>query len=111
MQWNTATLKGNRIAWALNQQLTSTEAKEMFFRNSEWGPEANKATIDEIYNYPIKEGGIMGELIDMTDKDLISKVYLEEKLFLTWNHGRTVLMGDGMTVLLFARCAVYPLKT
>ncbi|KAG0081982.1 hypothetical protein BGZ92_011947 [Podila epicladia] len=93
--WNTATLKGNRIAWALNHQLTPTESKEMFFRNSEWKPEANKATIDEIYNYPIKEGGIMGDLIDMTDKDLISKVYFEEKLFLTWNYGRTMQPAAG----------------
>ena len=68
----------------------------MFFRNSEWGPEANKSTTDEIYNYPIKEGGVLGDLIDATDKDLISRVYIEDKLFKTWNHGRTVLIGDGM---------------
>lgn len=83
----------------------------MFFRNSEWGPEANKATIDEIYNYPVKVGGVLGDLIDATDKDLISKVCIEEKLFTTWNHGRTVLIGDGMNILLFAKCAVYSLKT
>lgn len=68
----------------------------MFFRNSEWGSEANKSAIDEGYNYPIKVGGILGDLIDATDKDLISKVYQEEKLFKTWNHGRTALIGDGM---------------
>ncbi|KAG0318430.1 hypothetical protein BG000_004245 [Podila horticola] len=93
--WNTTKLKGNRIAWIVNHQLTSKESKEMFFRNSEWGPEANKTTIDEVYNYPLKEGGVLGDLIDATDKDLISKVYYEEKLFTTWNHGRTVLIGDG----------------
>ncbi|KAI1293403.1 hypothetical protein EDD11_008426 [Mortierella claussenii] len=30
-----------------------------------------------------------------TPKDLISKVYVEEKMFETWYHGRTVLIGDG----------------
>lgn len=36
----------------------------------------------------------MGDLIDLTDPETISKVLLEQKLFDTWYHGRTVLMGD-----------------
>ncbi|KAG0017929.1 hypothetical protein BGZ81_010466 [Podila clonocystis] len=93
--WNTASLKGGRIAWMVNHQLTSKESKETSFRNAEWVPEANKTTIDEIRNYPLKEGGVLGDLIDATDTDLISKVYFEEKLFLSWTYGRTALIGDG----------------
>ena len=37
----------------------------------------------------------VGDLIDRTAPQLISKVMLEEKLFKTWYHGRTVLIGDG----------------
>ncbi|KAF9309489.1 hypothetical protein BG003_009704 [Podila horticola] len=36
----------------------------------------------------------MGDLIDRTPKELISKVMLEEKLFETWFGGRVVLLGD-----------------
>lgn len=37
----------------------------------------------------------MGDLFEATPDDLISRVYLEEKLFETWQHGRTALIGDG----------------
>lgn len=70
-------MKGNLIAWGLVQQMNMKDTKEMFFRNSEWGPEGNMSTIEEIYNFPTKEEGILGDLIDTTDKDLIYKVYLE----------------------------------
>ncbi|KAF9004134.1 hypothetical protein BGZ52_009220, partial [Haplosporangium bisporale] len=43
-----------------------------------------------------KDGALitLGDLIDRTPKDLISKVMLEEKVFDTWYGGRTVLLGD-----------------
>ncbi|KAG0247283.1 hypothetical protein BG011_001732 [Mortierella polycephala] len=36
----------------------------------------------------------MGDLIDATPKDLISRVFLGEELFKTWYLGRTILIGD-----------------
>ncbi|KAG0020492.1 hypothetical protein BGZ81_009313 [Podila clonocystis] len=93
--WTTVTLKDNKISWGVMLQLGEEASADMMFRNSEWGPEANKSMLDEIYNFPIRNGGILGDLIEATDKDLISKVYVEEKLFQTWNHGRIALMGDG----------------
>lgn len=95
LQWTTVTLRDNKISWGVMLQLSQEASADMMFRNSEWGPEANKSMLDEIYNFPIKNGGVLGDLIDATDKDLISKVYIEEKLFQTWNHGRIALMGDG----------------
>jgi len=74
-------------------------AKDMMFRNSEWGPESNQAMIDELYNFPTIHGGKLGDLIDATDKDMVSKIYIEEKMFQTWHYGRTVLIGDGKGVL------------
>lgn len=38
----------------------------------------------------------LGDLYDRTPQDRVSKVMLEEKVFETWYHGRTVLLGDGM---------------
>lgn len=56
-----------------------------------------------------KDGNLtMGNIIDRTPKDQISKVMLEEKIFSTWHGGRTVLLGDGkaeMFVFFLIRCA------
>ncbi|KAF9320143.1 hypothetical protein BG003_007124 [Podila horticola] len=92
--WSTATVTGHRLAWSAKIQVDKATAKDMMFRNSEWGPESNQAMIDELYNFPTIHGGKLGDLIDATDKNMISKVYIEEKMFQTWNYGRTALIGD-----------------
>lgn len=77
-------------------QLDTTKvSKDIMFKNSEWGPEANEGMIKDIRNFPTIFGGPIGDLIDGTPKDMISKVFLEEKMIETWYHGRTVLLGDG----------------
>jgi hypothetical protein len=67
--------------------------------NSEWGPEAVLAMSEEVRGLVAPVGKdkmkTVGDLIDLTPKDLISKVSLEEKVFKTWYSGRTVLLGDG----------------
>ncbi|KAG0030886.1 hypothetical protein BGZ82_007224 [Podila clonocystis] len=81
--------------------LDKNSAKENnSFRNSEWGPEAAEAMCRQVRHFKVpggKEGQVltMGDLIDRTPKNLISKVMLEEKVFKTWFGGRTVLLGDG----------------
>ncbi|KAF9581886.1 hypothetical protein BGW38_000935 [Lunasporangiospora selenospora] len=93
--WATSTVPGNRVCWLLTDQLdSSTASKEAMFKNSEWGPEANASMIRAYYDYQAPIGGTMGEIIDATPAELISKVFLEEKLFETWHYGRTVLIGD-----------------
>ncbi|KAF9387187.1 hypothetical protein CPB97_002859 [Podila verticillata] len=69
------------------------------FRNSEWGPEAAEAMCKEVRHLKVPGGyddkvRTIGDLIDKTPKDLISKVMLEEKVFDTWYDRRTVLLGD-----------------
>ncbi|KAG0029724.1 hypothetical protein BGZ82_007785 [Podila clonocystis] len=64
-----------------------------------WGPEKAEAMCKAVYNFelpPDKNGKVrkLGDLIDRTPKDLISKVTLEEKVFDIWHSGRTVLLGD-----------------
>lgn len=69
---------------------------ESSFRNSEWGPEAAEAMCKEVRDFPVPRANMtIGDLIDATPKELISKVMLEEKIFDTWHGGRTVLLGDG----------------
>ncbi|KAF9160881.1 hypothetical protein BGX21_001434 [Mortierella sp. AD011] len=92
--WGVYGVAEKRICWSLNVQLSPSQAKDKFFRNSEWGPESNDAMIKEFQDQICPWGGVMGDLFNDTPKDLISKVYLEEKLFKTWYHGRIVLIGD-----------------
>ncbi|KAF9926177.1 hypothetical protein FBU30_004178 [Linnemannia zychae] len=92
--WTIITVPGNRIAWGVVIQL-SPEEKDSAFRNSEWGPESLGATIDQVEHHKIPYGGTLGDLIKATPRELISKVYLEEKLFETWNCNRICLIGDG----------------
>ncbi|KAF9434452.1 hypothetical protein BGZ76_007992 [Entomortierella beljakovae] len=92
--WTAVNIPDNQICWSLGYQIASAEAKEQAFRNSEWGPEANDAMIKDFRDSPCPWGGTMGDVIDKTPKELISKVFLEEKIFKTWYHGRTVLIGD-----------------
>ncbi|KAF9094517.1 hypothetical protein BGX27_001412 [Mortierella sp. AM989] len=92
--WNAVVIPGNQICWTLGQQLSLDEAKDLQFRNSEWGPESNETMIREFQDYLCPLGGKMSDIIDDTPKDRISRVFLEEKVFRTWYHGRTVLIGD-----------------
>ncbi|KAF9321730.1 hypothetical protein BGZ91_004479 [Linnemannia elongata] len=50
-------------------------------------------------NFPIQlldgKKRTLGDLYDQTPKEFISKVMLEEKVFMTWHYRRYVLLGDG----------------
>ncbi|KAG0048624.1 hypothetical protein BGZ83_006443 [Gryganskiella cystojenkinii] len=99
--WGGVNNNDKTFCWQLNlQYLNENEAKRQQFMNSEWGPTSNKDMINEFYDlknpYGIKgQEGKMGDFIDATPPELISKVFLEHKMFKTWYHGRVVLIGDG----------------
>ncbi|KAF9359793.1 hypothetical protein BGX26_011452 [Mortierella sp. AD094] len=88
------TIPDNKICWSIQVQISKSKAKELQFRNSGWGPEAIDTTLKEFESFPWVFGGTMKEIFDVTPKDLISKVFLEEKVFQTWHHRRSVLIGD-----------------
>ncbi|KAF9126825.1 hypothetical protein BGW39_006329 [Mortierella sp. 14UC] len=97
--YNTVTTAGRTVCWAVILYLDSESSKDNdAFRNSEWGPGAAAAMCEEVKDFPIVAGGdkklTLGDLINWTLKELISKVMLEEKVFKTWFHSRTVLLGD-----------------
>ncbi|KAF9086672.1 hypothetical protein BGX23_008654 [Mortierella sp. AD031] len=98
-QWSTFTTQQNTICWGVYQYLDDESSKENdAFRNSEWGPEAAGAMCEKVRDLSIISGGdkrlTIGDLIDWSPKELISKVMLEEKVFKTWFNCRTVLIGD-----------------
>ncbi|KAF9997936.1 hypothetical protein BGZ79_008382 [Entomortierella chlamydospora] len=88
------TLPDNQISWGFGVQLSKSALKEMHFRNSEWDPEVKDTTLEQYRDFPCPVGGTMGELFDATPKHLISKVFLEEKMFKTCHNSRSVLIGD-----------------
>lgn len=103
-QWAVFSTIKNTICWFVIQFLNKNSSKHNdSFRNSEWGPEAAEVICKEVRHFKVpggKDGHVItiGELIDKTPKNLISKVMLEEKLFDTWYGGRTVLIGDGKQI-------------
>ncbi|KAG0360521.1 hypothetical protein BG005_010545 [Podila minutissima] len=105
INWTTFTTKQNTICWLVVQFLDKDSAKDNdSFRNSEWGPEAAEVMCKEVRDFKLpggKDGALItiGDLIDRTPKNLISKVMLEEKVFDTWFSGRTVLLGDDVPEL------------
>lgn len=50
--------------------------------------------LDEIRHFKTPYG-TMGNLFDASPTVLVSKFCLEDKPFKSWNHGRTVIIGDG----------------
>ncbi|KAG9071628.1 hypothetical protein KI688_005841 [Linnemannia hyalina] len=101
--WSIMLTAQGSFAWCvihhLNEQ-TSKAAMEQRFRNNdnaEWGAYPAQVMCDETRNFPIPLGeglSTLGDLYDLAQKDLISKVMLEEKVFQTWYSGRVVLLGD-----------------
>ncbi|OAQ26110.1 FAD/NAD(P)-binding domain-containing protein [Linnemannia elongata AG-77] len=96
--WTVITIPGNRFCWSVMAQVTDPEeARQMRQNNLEWRPEATESLVNTIRNYPIAfggEGAVLGDILDVTPKDVRSKVMLEEKLFETWYDGNIVLIGD-----------------
>ncbi|KAI1291469.1 hypothetical protein EDD11_008916 [Mortierella claussenii] len=95
--WVTFTTADNTICWMVVLLLDKASSKvHDTFRNSEWGPEAAESMARDARDFPVYCGDYttMGDLIDLTPTELMSKVMLEEKFFETWHDGRTVLIGD-----------------
>jgi len=76
--------------------MMDSEENDPNFRNAEWGPESIESMIKQVSHHKIPFGDTLGDLIEATPRDLISRVLLEEKCFETWHHQRTVLLGDGI---------------
>ncbi|KAG0362972.1 hypothetical protein BGX24_005019 [Mortierella sp. AD032] len=101
--WITFTTAQNTLCFMVIHHLskaTNKGALEQRFRNNEnaeWGAHPAQTMCDETRDFkiPTRVGmKTMGDLYDLTPKELISKVMLEEKVFTTWHSGRSVLLGD-----------------
>ncbi|KAF9100052.1 hypothetical protein BGX27_000496 [Mortierella sp. AM989] len=93
--WYVINTSKDEICWGIGIKIPESEIEAQQFRNSEWGPEGIDTMANEFRDSLCPIGGTMGEIFDATPKHLTSKVFLSEKNFETWFHGRTVLLGDG----------------
>ncbi|KAF9203844.1 hypothetical protein BGZ59_001405, partial [Podila verticillata] len=93
------TTQSNAIAWIAVKFLDTEGTREKYnSHNSDWGPASVEEMCKAVYNFAIPGGNglqVLGNLNDKSPKLLISKIMMEEKLFHTWYHQRTVLIGDG----------------
>ncbi|KAF9178744.1 hypothetical protein BGZ49_005276, partial [Haplosporangium sp. Z 27] len=93
--WNVLNLPDDQICWALWVQLDSATAAQIEATEaSESGTDNTESIVQWFRDTPCPYGGTMGDLVDASAKELRAKEYIEEKLFSTWYHGRTVLIGD-----------------
>ncbi|KAF9900910.1 hypothetical protein EC991_006742 [Linnemannia zychae] len=97
--WMTFTTEEGTVCFSVFQYLDALSSKENdAFKNSEWGLGAAMAMCEEVGHFPISSGSdkqlTLADLFTWTPKENLSKVMLEEKIFKTWYHTRTVLMGD-----------------
>ncbi|KAF9426596.1 hypothetical protein BGZ94_006281 [Podila epigama] len=98
--WFAFATKQNTVCWMVVQFLNKDTKKDNdAFRNSEWGWEAADAMAQEVKDFKLpglRNGQPMtlGDYINKTPSEQMSKVMLEEIVFETWYQGRTVLIGD-----------------
>lgn len=85
---------GNRLCWNVIVQLELAAIESEQFRNSEWAPESNKKILNNLRHFKTIYG-TLGDIFDATNDEGVSRVFFEDMLYETWNHGRTVLIGDG----------------
>ncbi|KAF9900786.1 hypothetical protein EC991_006889 [Linnemannia zychae] len=97
--WVTYTVPGNRICWNVIIQVGVTAIADEQFKSSDWVPQQNQKMMESIRHFKTMYG-TLGDLFDVTNMERVSKVYFEDMLFETWNHGRTVLIGDAAHKLL-----------
>ncbi|KAG0278204.1 hypothetical protein BGZ95_004482 [Linnemannia exigua] len=94
--WWYMPLEGNRVGFMITEDIRDqgTTTERAANKSSEWDPNAPQDMCDRVRNLACPYGGTLGDILDKTPKETISKVVLEEKFFTTWYHRRTVLLGD-----------------
>ncbi|KAF9923896.1 hypothetical protein FBU30_006057, partial [Linnemannia zychae] len=97
--WMTITTPNSVMCWTVMNYLRkgTTSATDKNLRRVGWGEEAAEAMCNDFRDFAIPGGDgtlTLGDLIDATPKNQMTKVMLEEKIFDTWYNGRAVLIGD-----------------
>lgn len=105
-QWSYYTIPGNRICWSLDTQLDDISIRKQQLLNEKqqedqqqqghlWETESLKQNplLEKARDFALPIGGTLADLIEVSENT--SKAESDERLYGTWHHGRTVLLGDG----------------
>ncbi|KAG0281207.1 hypothetical protein BGZ95_006033 [Linnemannia exigua] len=92
--WVIFTVPGNMICWNVVIQLGLDPVADELAGTSDWVVQDNNQKLMDSIRHFKTPYGVLGDLLDATPIEHVSKVYFEDKLFQTWNHDRTVLIGD-----------------
>lgn len=82
------------MCWNVIIQLGLSSTADEKAESLDWEQQDNQEMMNEIRHFKTPYG-LLGDLFDATPAERVSKVYYEDMLFETWNHGRAVLIGDG----------------
>ncbi|KAF9896025.1 hypothetical protein BX616_008294, partial [Lobosporangium transversale] len=93
--WHAVNIPDDQICWALWIELDpATAANAKVTEASEFGFQNTEPVVKCFREVPCPFGGTMGELVDATEDNMKARAFVEEKVYETWFHGRTVLLGD-----------------
>ncbi|KAG9071547.1 hypothetical protein KI688_005759 [Linnemannia hyalina] len=98
--WVFVTTNDGVVCWMVIKYLSGQMSKEVHdSKYEDWGPDATRTMCEEVKDFPIIAGGdtklTIGDLIEWSPKEYVSKVMLEEKVFDTWYEGRTLNPAGG----------------
>ncbi|KAG0241701.1 hypothetical protein BGW41_005576 [Actinomortierella wolfii] len=75
---HTFTIPGNRFCWNVSEHIrTDFGQNSTVFRGTEWGSEKAEQMCNEVRNFKAPFGGVLGDFIDATPKEAISRVMLD----------------------------------
>ncbi|KAF9170804.1 hypothetical protein BGX20_008474 [Mortierella sp. AD010] len=92
--WYVVNTGKDEICWGVVTKISESEAEHQLSQSMGWTPKETDDLINKFRETKCPIGGTMGDIFDATPMHLTSKVVLSEKIFETWYHGRTVLIGD-----------------
>ncbi|KAF9083613.1 hypothetical protein BGX23_011292 [Mortierella sp. AD031] len=109
LTWWFMPLSNNRVGWMITKDnhamaklnkgagkdtTTTRTSIEKRGSSSDWSANAAKEMCNMVKDMPCPLGGVVGDIIDKTPKEQITRVILEDKFYHNWSHGRIVLLGD-----------------
>ncbi|KAG0093524.1 hypothetical protein BGZ93_009963 [Podila epicladia] len=79
--WWFMPISNNRVGWMVTRDIRKQRLdRKRSYHSSEWGPEAALEMCNKVRHFPTPYRGTIGDMIDQTPQELISKVALEDKM-------------------------------
>ncbi|KAF9088815.1 hypothetical protein BGX23_007110 [Mortierella sp. AD031] len=101
LTYRTFIIPNNRVSWRVDFQSSTMDPEWVEgYKNADYKAFDLKKLPERWRGRELAMMGSLGILFDNTPQDKICKVVLEENIYESWKHGRTVLIGDAAHRLL-----------